>query len=94
MNQQSEALVRELVAALKSLRAPLADQAFADQLNAAADHIVAKESQLTVASNSDDDAAVARAEAESAAAWDQFIALARAYGFVDCAKELDPGGQP
>ena len=93
MNQQSEALVRELVAALKSLRAPVADQAFADQLNAAADHIVAKESQLTVAYNDDDDAAIARAEAESKAAWNQFTALTTAYGFVEC-KELDSGGQP
>jgi hypothetical protein len=88
-NQQSEALLRELVQALKGLEPPPADRAAVERINAAADLVLMAESRVTAATWARDDAALDQAEAEADAAWDQFLLLARQYGFVDCAKDLE-----
>ncbi len=89
-NQHTEALVREFVAAFKAVPAPPADRATAERLHASADEILAKEVQFTAAERTGDEAALDKAEVESEAAWQQFIQLARSYGFVECAKDIEP----
>ena len=88
--QQSELVIRQFVDAFNALKAPLTDKATADQLNAYADDILSKEVQVTAAEASGDDAAADKAQAESEAAWDQFIQLAKTYGFVECSKDMEP----
>lgn len=93
-NQQSEALVGEMVARFTALKAPLADKPTADQLNAVLDQMLAKERELTVADQAGDEAAATRADTEAEALSAQFAQVARAYGFVECSREPAPSDQP
>jgi hypothetical protein len=83
-DEQTEMVQREMVTRFAALKAPLADQPVADQLNGLLQQNLAKEGERIAALRAEDDAAAERLIDERENLDRQFAQAAAQYGFVQC----------